>query len=55
MHRGLIVGLAFLAVGCGKGVLNLGEGAETDARLTSDVYTWDWATNAQFWSSTSSA
>ena len=28
-------------MGCSKGVLNLGEGAETDARLTSDVYTWD--------------
>ena len=31
----------FLSLGCNVGVLKLGNGAETDARFTADVYTWD--------------
>ena len=30
-----------LLTGCSGGVLKLGTGAETDARFTADVYTWD--------------
>ena len=45
--RKLLVASIF-AAGCG-GVLKLGEGAETDARLTADVYTWECSGEGTDW------
>jgi hypothetical protein len=39
MSRYLWVVLSVL-LGCNKGILDLGNGEETDARFTADVYTW---------------
>ena len=43
----LVFGL--MLIGCGDGVIKLGLGEETDARFTSDVYTWDCSAGDQNW------
>ncbi len=39
-HASLLIAAALL-MGCNKGTIDVGGGAATDGRLTSDVYTWD--------------
>jgi len=47
-----ICALVLGTAGCSKGVLDLGLGAETDARFTSDVYTWECASEDAEWMGT---
>lgn len=41
MRRASLLIATMLIVGCKGGSFDVGSGAETDGRLTSDVYTWD--------------